>query len=380
MEEWIASSEVTMSVPRTNSPRRFWQLKPRPQVRLVPSLFSLLFHSVLLIILAVSYRGRGDGGLGRGPGEFTTIVTREDGVVNANPWGDRPDAQIEGAPNDFPPGDLATGSTAGNEVLKTTSTIASEAPPAEVLLPTADGSSAGATRTNLPTVGSTGSPLGGVGSTGGNRPPATGTRGTPDGVVGGGAAGGGSGTGFFGISDRGTKVVYVVDASGSMTSYNAMQVAKSELMASLQGLNERQQFLIIFYEDKPHVVKLGDELKPTLAYATEINKTLARQKIAGIQPGSGTDHLPALEMAMKLNPDVIFFLTDALDPPLWPRDLEKIKLANNGRTRIHSIEFGQGSELPEANDQGNFLRRLARLNGGTYRYHDVTRFKSISLK
>ena len=369
-----------MNVPRTNSLKRFWRLKPRPKVRLVPSLFSLLFHSALLISLAVSYRGRAGGGLGRGSSEFTTIVTRDDGVVMANPWGDRPDAQVEGAPNDVPPGDLDAGSTAGNDLLETTRTVTNEAPPAEVLLPTADGPSAGGSRANLPTGAAAASPLGGVGPTGGTRPPATGTRGTPDGVVGGGAPGGGSGAGFFGISDQGTKVVYVVDASGSMTSYNAMQVAKSELMASLQSLHERQQFLIIFYEDKPHFVKLNDELKPTLAYATELNKTLARQKISGIQPGSGTDHLPALELAMKLNPDVIFFLTDALDPPLWPRDLEKVKLANGGRMRIHSIEFGQGSEIPEANDQGNFLRRLARQNGGTYRFHDVTRFKSVTLK
>jgi Ca-activated chloride channel family protein len=154
-----------------------------------------------------------------------------------------------------------------------------------------------------------------------------------------------------------------------------MQVAKMSLMTSLQALDEQQQFLIIFYDDKPKVVHLrNDETQPVMAFASDINKTLARQMISGIQPGAGTDHLPPLEMALRMKPDVIFFLTDALEPPLWPKDLEAIRKLNGGRVRIHSIEFGQGPELEV--DSGNFLRKLAQQNGGTYRYHDVTRFKT----
>ena len=356
------------------SSKRLWRPGSRPKARVVPSLFSLMFHAALLFSLAVSYRGSaGGGGMGQGPGEFTAVITRDNGVVVANPWGDRPDAQVEGEPNDVPPGDLATGSTAGNEILQTTRNVTNEAPPAELLLPTADGPSTSGSRKNLPTGLEAAFPHGGGGSTGGTRPPATGTRGFRDGVVGGGAPGGGFGAGFFGTRDAGMKVVFVVDASGSMTSYNAMQVAKSELMASLQSLDERQQFLIIYYDDAPHVVKLKNELKPTLALATEINKTLARQQIAGIQPGAGTDHYPAVELALKLNPDVIFFLTDAAEPAMHPADLEKVKRLNNGHARIHSIELGVGPELVEYSS--NFLRRLAQQNGGTHRYHDVTKFK-----
>ena len=364
-----------MKSPRTTSRKRLWRPSSRPKARLVPSLFSLVFHTALLLTLAISYRGSAGGGMGRGPGEFTTVITRDDGVVAANPWGDRPDAQVEGAPNDVPPGDLGAGSTAGNELLQTTRDVRHEAPPAELLLPTADGPSKNGSRANLPTGAAAAFPQGGVGSTGGTRPPATGTRGLPDGVVGGGAPGGGFGAGFFGTSDAGMKVVFVVDASGSMISHNAMQVAKSELMRSLKSLDERQQFLIIFYDDTPHVVMLKNDSKLTLAQATEINKTLAGQQIAGIQPGAGTNHFPAIELALKLKPDVIFFLTDAAEPPIPPAELEKIKRLNNGLARIHSIEFGVGPELVEYTS--NFLRRLPQQNGGTYRYHDVTKFKGL---
>jgi beta-lactamase regulating signal transducer with metallopeptidase domain len=188
--------------------------------------------------------------------------------------------------------------------------------------------------------------------------------------------GGISGTSFMGVRDEGMKVAFVIDASGSMASHNAMHVAKGALMSSLQAFDERQQFTIIFYDDKPHLIKLQDEAMPTMAKATHLNKTLARQKISGIQPGFGTDHLPPLEMAMRTNPDVIFFLTDALEPPLWPKDLERIRTLNDGRVRIHSIEFGQGPEPGVGANPGNFLRKLADQNGGSYHYHDVTRFTS----
>ena len=369
-----------MSLARTTLRARYLRQNIRPQSRVVPNLFSLLFHGVLLLILAMNYQGGSGGGIGRGRAEFTTVITRDDGVVMASPRGDRPDAQIEGAPSEVPPGDLAPGPNAGNEVLNTTRNVTNEAPPAALSLPTTDGASPNGSRPNFPSNVVPAAAQGGGGSNGGTRPAATGRRGFQDGVVGGGAPGGGFGAGFFGVSDAGMTVVFVVDASGSMTSHNAMQIAKSELMASLQSLDEKQQFLIIFYDDTPHIVwlkqeaRLKQDSKPMLTYATELNKTLARQQIAGIQPGAGTSHFPALELALKLHPDVIFFLTDAAEPAMSPSDLEKVKRLNGGRAHIHSIEFGVGPELVEYTS--NFLRRLPQQNGGTYRYHDVTKFKA----
>ena len=239
----------------------------------------------------------------------------------------------------------------------------SESPPVKTTLPTADPLANIGPGLNLPQGPEIVDPRESVRPGKGTHVAPAGTKGGPKGV------------GYFGIRDEtATKVVYVIDASGSMTSYNAMQVAKGALLSSLQALDERQQFLLIFYDDKPRAIHLHNEPKATLVPATDLNKTLARHQIAGIQPGSGTDHLPALKLALQMNPDTIFFLTDALDPPLWPQDLEQIKNLNGGRVHIHSIEFGQGPELD--GDHGNFLRKLARQNGGTYRYQDVTRFKS----
>ena len=90
----------------------------------------------------------------------------------------------------------------------------------------------------------------------------------------------------------------------------------------------------------------------------------------GVQPDGGTDHMPALKKALRYQPDHLFFLTDADQPILSARELNEIKTLNAGRTKIHCVEFGKGSEL----SGDNFLKKLARDNGGTYRYRDVTRF------
>src|SRR5581483_2387017 len=110
-------------------------------------------------------------------------------------------------------------------------------------------------------------------------------RGQKGAVGGGNGAGGGGGIGgveFFGISQRATRVVYAIDASGSMMNNHAMQAAKGALVASLQSLSSAQQFQVIFFEDHPRLLRLTNERDPTLAFATDSNKVKARQEIAAV--------------------------------------------------------------------------------------------------
>lgn len=172
-------------------------------------------------------------------------------------------------------------------------------------------------------------------------------------------------TSFFDISDRGTRFVYVLDRSGSMSNHAAIRVAKAELITSLQSLDATQQFQVVFYSQVAYEFTLGKD-EPKLYWATDYNRTAARQFIAGVQPGGGTSHMPAIRKALKYRPDVLFFLTDA-DDELFAGDLDTVKQLNHG-TRIHCIEFGNGAEL----QVDNFLKKLARQNGGTYRYRDIT--------
>jgi Ca-activated chloride channel family protein len=180
---------------------------------------------------------------------------------------------------------------------------------------------------------------------------------------------------FFQIQAHGSRVVYVIDSSGSMSDYNAIGVARAELLSSLQHINAKKEFQVIFYNTKLHPMLPPGSRKSELQSAklmrgTEINQTLARQFIEGIQPDSGTDHFLALKFALMLKPDLIFFLTDAKEPELSVGELLEIKNLNKGRAKIHAIEFGKGAPLSVT----NFLKKLAQQNDGSYRYRDVTTF------
>jgi hypothetical protein len=229
---------------------------------------------------------------------------------------------------------------------------------------------------SLPVFGTSGSAFGHLG---GGRDAIQGSQGNGGGGGGNGGTGTGGGNGsgggipgagFLGLRDRGTRVIYVIDCSTSMANDNAMRTAKAALVASLQSLTESQQFQIVFYNNAPSLMKLRNASPGDLAYATEVNKTFARQYIAGIEPDLGTNHVPALQLALRLKPEVLFFLTDADEPQITPGELQELQRLNQGKTRIHTIEFGRGGELGE---NINFLKKLASQNGGTYRYHDVRR-------
>jgi hypothetical protein len=172
-------------------------------------------------------------------------------------------------------------------------------------------------------------------------------------------------TQFFGAQVRGTKFVYVIDRSGSMSQHDRIGAAKRELMASLGTLPPDTQFQVIFYNLEPRALVQPGAVK--LHYATDNNRALVARELESLAPDGGTMHLPALKMALAMQPDVVFFLTDAHD--LRVHDVQEATTLNHGLTKIHTIEFGIGAD----EQQENQLRELAKQNGGSYRYIDVAK-------
>ena len=180
----------------------------------------------------------------------------------------------------------------------------------------------------------------------------------------------------FGVEGTGYKFVYVFDRSRSMggSGRNALMVAKNELMASLESLQETHQFHIIFYNDQQVEFNPSGQ-RGKLAFATERNKQRARQFIGGVVDAGATEHEAALKLAIKYRPDVIFFLTDAAVPRLDADQLRTIRRWASGIT-ISAIEFGRGPK--QGGD--NFLTRLAQQNGGQYCYRDITKLVPVQGK
>jgi hypothetical protein len=171
----------------------------------------------------------------------------------------------------------------------------------------------------------------------------------------------------FGVTGSGNKFVYVFDRSGSMAGYGGrpLAAAKRELIGSLRQLNETCQFQIIFYNERPKVFR-SPVGTPELAFGTPDEKDRATTFVTSISATGGTRHLDALRTALRLNPDVIFFLTDADEPRLSVNELDRVRRLNR-RAMINTIEFGYGPRQSST----NFLVQLAKQNGGQHVYVDV---------
>jgi hypothetical protein len=175
-------------------------------------------------------------------------------------------------------------------------------------------------------------------------------------------------TKVYGLNGEGFKFVYVFDRSGSMggSGNKALNSAKRELLRSLSELGDTHQFQIIFYNEAPSIMRLGGATN--LMFANEANKREAERFVASITADGATQHEPALLAALRMAPDVVFFLTDADQPELSPPQLERIKRVNGGRAVINTIEFGLGPKIRKF----NFLDALAAENGGASAYVDMS--------
>jgi hypothetical protein len=197
-----------------------------------------------------------------------------------------------------------------------------------------------------------------------NPPPRPGDGTTAGGLAPGGTEGGGGGRGFFESGTPARSIVYVIDRSASMGRGGLLDAAVRELCASLSRLPPATRFQVVVYHDRPALLCPGpEELLP----ATAENTARAIGLLDDLDAEGGTNHLPALRLALSLAPEVIYLLTDADDLSHEHR-LEATRL-NAGRAVIHTIELSPANrgraDMP--------LQVLARENRGTYRAVDLRR-------
>lgn len=182
------------------------------------------------------------------------------------------------------------------------------------------------------------------------------------------ALGEGTRTSVFGAEGYGSRFVYVFDRSGSMSWFGGtpLAAAKAALNNSLRSLQPTDQFQIFFYNHEFTVFNPSQAATPGMLFATEDNLAQAERFVFGISAVGGTEHVAPLQAALRLAPEVLFFLTDADEPQLSGAELDRLRRMNRG-TAIHAIEFGVGPSV----GGDNFLQRLARQNDGQHVYVDV---------
>ena len=179
-------------------------------------------------------------------------------------------------------------------------------------------------------------------------------------------------TGVYGVKAKGYRFIYVFDRSASMNALEGrpLEAAKGQLIRSLQDLGETQQFQVIFYNNEPTILNPFFPRPPRLLFAGKQNRQLATDHIRGIVASGTTRHEDALLLALKMSPDVVFFLTDAEEPVMTFQELERVSRRNQFvGASIYTVQFGIGP--PQGGE--NFLARLARRNDGKHAYVDVSR-------
>jgi hypothetical protein len=172
---------------------------------------------------------------------------------------------------------------------------------------------------------------------------------------------GGATTTFFGVPAQGQRIVYVLDRSCSMGLQGALTAARHELEASLARLPATAWFQVIEYNTSAAPLLGGKTLLP----ATPENIGLATAALEALAPARGTLHLEALLMALALQPDAIYFLTDADE--LNPTDCAQVTRANAGTSMIHTFEL----TIANRGHPDMPMQRLARDNHGTYQAIDL---------
>jgi hypothetical protein len=178
-----------------------------------------------------------------------------------------------------------------------------------------------------------------------------------------GAPGGGMGIGpkssFYGTGGNATRIVYILDHSGSML--DNFDFLKGEATKSVSNLVPLQYFCVILVSDKVSYVGASSLQRATL----DVKKVFATQLAKEQAEGQNDDLLApfqlAFERAFALKPQLIYFLTDGK----FGEGLIKIvgQLNKDGAVRVNTIAFV--TEEPSYKGQ---LQLLASQNGGVYKF------------
>ena len=170
--------------------------------------------------------------------------------------------------------------------------------------------------------------------------------------------GNGSGSQFFDLDTAGTKFVYVLDGSASMTEPHSeartrLERVKIELVRSIGGMPEEMKFFVIFF-NRNSVPMPAEKLQ----VATLDNKRKYLEWCTRVKGGGGTDPRAALKRALELEPDVIYLLTDGV---FNPAAIDEVTRQNTRGVAIHTFCFGDAAGE-------SLLKSIAQKNNGTYKF------------
>jgi len=161
---------------------------------------------------------------------------------------------------------------------------------------------------------------------------------------------------FCGVATQAKSVVFVIDCSASMGLHGRLHRALTEVESSLTQLSVPTRFQVIAYHRSAEPLRIGT--KPGLLVAEPETVTATVAALRQLRAEGSADHRRAINAALALRPDVIYFLTDEDDfTAAAAFDLTR---ANAGRCTIHTICLVAPTLIQSP------LAQLASHNRGTF--------------
>lgn len=158
---------------------------------------------------------------------------------------------------------------------------------------------------------------------------------------------------FYGVKATGTRFVFVVDQSGSMRGAR-FRHARRELERSIKALDDSQHFFVVFFNTGATPMPARGLLPATTTNIRQTSRWIDRIDCHG-----DTYPASALLLALELDPDAIFFLTDGQFSP----SAAAVVISPDGSRRVPIHTIGLASR-----DSAALLQQIADETGGTYRY------------
>ena len=158
---------------------------------------------------------------------------------------------------------------------------------------------------------------------------------------------------FYGIEAEGSKFVFVMDMSGSMSGARFRR-ARNELRQAIERLSPTQAFFVILFNDAPNPMPAAG-----LTNVNSENVQLVDAWLRKIECQGGTHPFPALLAALAMKPDAVFLLSDGKFDPTTAQAVSQLESWQ--RIPIHTIGFASRKGEP-------MLRAISQVSGGTYRY------------
>lgn len=170
--------------------------------------------------------------------------------------------------------------------------------------------------------------------------------------------------------DRAARIVYVVDASGSMAT--SLPFVRDELVRSVYRLDSSQFFQVVVTRQAPGAAAAEARVFSggALLATSEMNMNSLTAWLAGISPLGRSAPLAGLEAALKLEPDLIFLLSRSIRRsgvsnagPRVDEILARLDVINprradgTRRTAIRAVQFLD-------DDPTGLMQAIAREHGG----------------